>query len=119
MIAALAAPEIQADERSVHVVLNEPFEINGERFDAGRVSLREVSRYTPQTTMNEIWVDETCLGLMMADASDSIGRTSDDRILFERDADGTLLLVGFAYRGERTHEFNGRRATAWLTVATN
>lgn len=112
LVAALAAPELQAAERSVHANLDEPFLINGDVYDAGRVTLREVGDYNPRTTMNEVWVGETCLGLMLAERTSAPVTHSNDRLLFERDYNGTLMLVGFAYRGERTHEFYRYEAVA-------
>ena len=105
LLAALAAPELEAAERSVHANMDEPFQINGDVYEAGRVTLREIGHYNPQTTMNEVWVGGTCLGLMLAERTAAPVTNSDDRLMFERDYNGTLMLVGFAYRGERTHEF--------------
>lgn len=111
LIATLAAPEIAAAQHSVNATITEPFEFNGEVFDSGKVTVRELSHYNPGTTLNEIWIDGRCLGLMLADVASSDARPeSNDRILLERSAAGHLVLVGFAYHDQAAREFYGYEA---------
>ncbi len=113
LLAALAAPELAAEQHSVSATIQEPFEFNGEVFGPGAVSVREISDYNPATTLNEIWVDGRCLGLMLADVSRSpSNRGIDDRMIFERSAAGHLVLVGFAYRNQPAREFYGYETAA-------
>jgi hypothetical protein len=105
LVAALAAPEMAAAGRTVTATLGEPFEINGESFGGGELTLREVSSYNPTMTLNEVWVGERCLGLMLADSVQGAAPGSEDRIIFERNDLGRLVLVGFAYRNRTEHEF--------------
>ncbi len=94
-------------------MIQEPFEFNGEAFGPGTVTVRELSYYNPGTTLNEIWVDGRCLGLMLADVSRSpSSRGAGDRIIFERSAVGHLVLVGFAYRDQPAREFYGYETAA-------
>ena len=108
LLAALAAPELNAAQHSVRATIPEPFEFNGEVFESSTVTVREVSQYNPGTTLNEIWVDGRCLGLMLADVSrDAASPGSDDQILFERGTAGNLVLVGFAYHDRPAAKFYG------------
>ncbi len=108
LLAALAAPELAAARHTVSAKISEPFLFNGEPFQPGTLTVREVSHYNPGTTLNEIWIGNRCWGLILADVSDAaVGRESDDRILFERNAAGRLVLVGFAYHGQPLREFYG------------
>lgn len=113
LLAALAAPELAAGQHSVRATIPEPFEFNGEAFGPGTVTVREVSYYNPATTLNEIWVDARCLGLMLADVTgDAASPGADDRILFERSAAGNLVLVGFAYHDQPAAKFYGYETAA-------
>ena len=112
-LAAIAAPEFAAGQHSVSATIQEPFEFNGETFAPGQLTVREVSHYNPATTLNEIWVDGRCLGIMLADVSDvPAGPKADDRMLFERAASGNLVLVGFAYGDQPEREFYGYETAA-------
>ena len=113
LLAALAAPELAAGQHSVRATIPESFEFNGEVFGPGTVTIREVSQYNPKTTLNEIWVDGRCLGLMLADVSHAPGDSgTNDRILFERGATGDMVLVGFAYHDQPAHKFYGYETAA-------
>jgi len=112
LLATLAAPNVAAAQRTVVAMIQEPFEVNGQRYDAGAVAVRQVSHYNPATTLNEIWVEHRCLGLMMADASDTTGLGGDDRMIFQRNPSGQLVLVGFAYRNQPEREFYGYETAA-------
>lgn len=112
LLAALAAPDLAAAGHAVTAVMDEPFEINGELFHGGAVTLREVSSYNPSTTLNEVWVGERCLGLMLANAVRDALPSSTDRIVFERSVAGQLVLVGFAYRDRTECAFYNFRTAA-------
>ena len=74
-------------------------------FPASAVILKEVSRYNPTLTLNEVWVGDECLGRLLAAASSDYWGRIDDALLFERDPEGHLVLVGFALRGREAQEF--------------
>jgi len=113
LLAALAAPELNAAQHSVRATIPEPFEFNGEVFESSTVTVREVSQYNPGTTLNEIWVGKRCLGLMLADISRSpSSRGTGNRMIFERSDAGHLVLVGFAYRDQPAREFYGYETAA-------
>jgi hypothetical protein len=105
LAAALAAPDLAAAERAVTATMDEPFEFNGELFDGGELTLRELSSYNPAMTLNEVWVGENCLGVMLAGSSPGATRGNEDRIIFERNDLGRLVLVGFAYRDQKECSF--------------
>ena len=113
-LAVLTAPDLAAAEHRVTATVQEPFEVNGELFPSGRVVLREISDYTPATTFNEVWINGHCLGLMLADVSSTPNASEQDRVIFERAPTGTLVLVGFAYRGQPQRTFYGyAELTRW------
>jgi hypothetical protein len=81
------------------VSVDEPFEVDGQLFPAATLSLRAVHEFTPTTTLNEVWVGDRCLGLMMAVRTDDPRlEASRNAVLFGRNLGGDLVLRGFAYR---------------------
>src|SRR6185295_3979913 len=64
--AAALAPKSFAGGPRLVAQIDEPFEVNGQLFPAGKLSLREVSSYTPVSTLNELQVDGRCLGMVLA-----------------------------------------------------
>ncbi|MDH3627442.1 MAG: hypothetical protein OEV00_03135 [Acidobacteriota bacterium] len=99
VVVGVTAPEAQAAGRRVVADMDQPFVINGQLFDTGRLSIQTISSYTPGTEMNELWVDNTCVGYLLSKSQDGeLG--ARDRFLFDRQADGHVVLVGFQFRGE-------------------
>lgn len=114
---ALAAPAAFAEQGRLVVRLGESFEVNGQLYPAGMLSLRELSSYNPASTLNEIWIDNECIGVLLA--SDTGSETGgEDVVNFERGPRGHLVLTGFAYRGKPVHALYGFRVEAggprWL-----
>ena len=110
VLVGLFAPESAAAGHRVAAQLTEPFEVNGHLFDHGELAVREIASYNPTMTLNEVWVGDRCLGLLLAAESDNVSSGTDDTLIFERTAQGHLLLVGFAYRGQGTNELYQFRA---------
>lgn len=105
LAALVAAPVSLAGGARIVAEVAEPFEVDGRLFPAGAVTLREVSRFSPTQTLNEVWVGDECLGRLLAvNASDYWGRV-DDALLFQRHPEGHLDLVGFALKGRKAQEF--------------
>jgi hypothetical protein len=99
------APASLAGGARIVATVEEPFEVDGRLFPAGAVTLREASRFSPTQTLNELWVGDECLGRLLAvPASDYWGRV-EDALLFQRDPEGHLDLVGFALKGREAQEF--------------
>lgn len=97
-VAGFASAALAAGPR-LAVTVDEPFVIDGERFPAGELSLRPLRNFTPTTTLNEVWVGNRCLGVLMASRTDDRSReASSDAVLFGRDDSGQLVLRGFSYR---------------------
>lgn len=111
-LAFLATPEAVAASHKVMARLEEPFEINGELYPGGQLAVRQLRSYNPSSTFVEVWVDDDCLGVLLA-AGTSVGERNDESsLIFERGRRGHLVLVGFAYRGGAQHEFYQFRVDA-------
>jgi len=120
--AAALAPKSFAGGPRLVAQIDEPFEVNGQLFPAGKLSLREVSSYTPVSTLNELQVDGRCLGMVLAQEIEGSLDASDDQMIFERrGADGHLVLVSMALRGQptrRLHSLSERAGRApWVAAA--
>ena len=102
MIVALAvmvtvfAPSGVADDRRVRVSINEPFEINGQLYPAGEVTVKTVRTYNPSSLLSEIWVGRECLGVFRALRISEDAPTEKATVNFRRTGAGHLALVGFA-----------------------
>jgi hypothetical protein len=92
-------PDSMAGER-LSVRVDEPFEINGELFPAGKLSLREVRTLTPVATLHEVRVDGNSLGLLMVRPDGTTEAARNDEFIFSRSADGHLVLEALAVAGE-------------------
>jgi len=107
----MLAPSIEAGDRVVFRV-NERFEVNGKLFPPGTVVLRALTSYTPVATLNEIRVGGDSLGLLMAHEVANEPAATADELVFRRAADGHLVLVAHAVRGEPIREFYGYRTVS-------
>jgi len=105
----IVAPGVDAATHRIRAQIDEPFEINGRLFPAGEISVQQVSVYNPTLSLSKVCVEGECLGLMPARISPAEAVNDDHALFFERDADGHLVLVGYAYRGgseiQRLYEF--------------
>ena len=96
VLVTLFAPSGVADERRVVVSINEPFEINGQLYPAGEVTVKNVRTYNPSSLLSEIWVGRECLGVFRASRISADAPTANHTVTFKRTAAGHLALVGFA-----------------------
>ncbi len=107
---ASASPALAVGPR-LSVRVSEPFEVAGRIYPAGSLSLRTIVDYNPSTAMDEVWIGNECLGLLLAERSLN-GRPSDqDTVTFERNHEGRLVLVGYVLRGDGKDNVYRYRAT--------
>jgi hypothetical protein len=99
VMVTLFAPSGVADERRVVVSVNEPFEVDGQLYPAGEVTVKNVRTYNPTSMLSEIWVGRDCLGVFRASKISDDAPISDHSVTFQRTAAGHLALVGFASGG--------------------
>jgi hypothetical protein len=94
-----------AAEPRLVVEIDEPFLLQGRVCPAGTVSLRQVSRYNPASTLHEIRVGGESLGVFLADRVVRDGGDGEDTIRFERNRHGDLVLLGYTVHRSGTTEF--------------
>jgi hypothetical protein len=100
VLAAVLAPPVSAAGRQLVVRVSEPFEVNGQLHPAGRLSLREVSEFSPVATLNEVRLDGRSLGVVFARVDADRTRAPRDEVIFERSERGHLVLASMALRGQ-------------------
>ena len=115
-IVTLLAPSAHAADQ-LSVAVDEPFEIDGETFDPATVTLRHVQGFNPTAEFHEVWIDGKCLGVMIARSDASTDRAADNAMVFTRNADDRLVLVGMTLRGERAMSLHRVGATLARTAA--
>jgi len=100
--------------------VSRPVVVNGQLYPSGLLSVRQIASYSPTSTLNEVWVGEECLGLLLAETRPGAGQAQGDALEFEVDDRGHLVLVGFSYRGQDWHELARPRPAirgAWPRTA--
>ena len=114
LAAALAlAPGALARDVRLSARVTEPFELNGKLYPASPIVVEHVRDYTPSSVLSEVWVGSEFVGLLRADRVEPQGGVESTSIACERDARGTLVLVGYSsvVPGERGEfRFHGARA---------
>ena len=101
LVAGFLAPETPAAESTMTVQVDEPFEINGEAYAAGTISLRRFASYSPISSLHEVRVNGQSFGYVMArNTTDSDEISTSNHVVFERNAQGRLVLASLATRGE-------------------
>ena len=127
VIAVLAVgfvPSAMADQHRLRVAIDEPFMVNGYTFAPGQLLLRQLGDYNPIATLNEIWVGNHCLGVLLAREVPGATASDHDSMILVRNGDGLLVLVGVAFRGEPARDLfasdqyadRGRRAAPDVTA---
>ena len=119
-VSLLIAPVSRAASHRVVAQLGEPFLINGQRYPAGELAVRHLGSYNPSSALVQIWVDDECVGIMLATGAASGAENGESSLVFERNHRGDLVLVGFAYRGQVQQEFYRYRADEtqhWVSPA--
>lgn len=85
----------QAGDPQVRFRVKEPFRVGSHAYDAGVISLRTISAFTPSRPILEVWVNNECLGLMTMHRSTSDALRGTEA-LFLRGGDGRLEMSGFS-----------------------
>jgi len=99
MATLLTAPAAAATDQPVRFEVPGPFRVGNQGFDAGVISVHNISTYTPSTSLLEVWVNGECLGLLTAHRSVSEVPPVHPEALFHRDEDGRLEMIGFQMTG--------------------
>ena len=104
---AVALATAEAGEPKLVIDVEEPFLLQGQICPAGTVSIRFVSRYNPASTLHEIRVGGEPLGVFRADHVVAEDPDAEDTVRFERNRQGTLVLLGYTLRrGGSTEAFS-------------
>lgn len=121
-VTMLFAPDVAAKEYRLRVEVDEPFEVHGERFEAGTLTIREFANLNPTSTLHELSLGKSSLGMLVGKAA-TRGETAErDAAIFKRNASGTLVLVGVTFRGHPVRELfhfdDEAEPRAWVRPAT-
>jgi hypothetical protein len=100
VVAGLTAPAVPAASPRLVANVHESFEVNGDVFDAGRLSVRTVKDFNPIATLNEVRVDGKSLGVVLAQVDPEAAVSNRNELIFERSRDGVLVLTSIALKGE-------------------
>jgi hypothetical protein len=114
-IAAAFAPADAGHRLVVH--LDQPFEVAGEAFAGGTLSVRAVQTYSPVSTLDEVCVDGRCIGLLLSRPL-ATGPAANDALVFTRAASGVLVLRGLTLAGEPERELAQLAPSPVAGVAT-
>jgi hypothetical protein len=121
VLAALFAPPVAAEGQRLVVRVNEPFEVNGQLFKAGQLTLRELREYSPVATLHEISVDGRSLGFVLARNQANTSIATRDEVIFDRSESGHLVLASVALQGHPVRRLyrlgEGENSGTWLAVS--
>lgn len=116
-VVAWTTPSLAADRLVVRV--NEPFEVNGDIFPAGKLSLKQVQVMSPGSTLHEARIDGESLGLLLVRDNGSKAVATRDEMVFLRSADGHLVLESLAIAGRPVGKVYTYRADAGQWYASS
>jgi len=102
LLIVLTAPAIEASSHRMRVHIDESFELNGVLHRPNVVTVREVGAYSPTSVFAEICVGNRCVGRLIAHESDEEGLSEYNSLVFDRNREGHLVLVGIGFRGQPT-----------------
>jgi len=105
VVATVFAPTGTAADRRLVVSVDEPFEIGGELYPPGTLTVKGVRAFNPSLVMGEIWVGTECLGMYQATRVASATDAQGPSLTFRRTSEGRLALVGFS---STLHDLSGR-----------
>ncbi len=100
LLAGLLAPDALAEGRRLVVQMEEPFEVSGQLYAAGELSLCEVRAFSPVATLHQVRVDGQSLGILMARDDGRLALAQRDEVIFERSGAGHLVLTSVSLTGE-------------------
>ncbi len=91
-----SVPPAVASSDQLLVNVPEPFEVSGQIFPAGPVTVQHVGEATPATTIDQVRIGNEYVGVLIADRSRTQGQDLlSPSLVFERAVRGHLVLVGF------------------------
>ena len=115
LLTVVFAPATPAAEHRLKVYVEESFEVNGAVYESGWLTLRQIGSYNPTSTINEIWVGRKCLGVLLAVEMPGEPSSTSDSLIFSRDAEGGLVLVGVGLRDEPArHLYRYDENSRWM-----
>lgn len=121
VLAGVFAPPVQAAGPRWVARVDEPFEVGGQVFPPGELSLREVNTYSPVATLNEVRVDGRSLGFVLARCEKSAPLATRNELIFQRSEQGHLVLAFVALRGQEVRQVyylgEGENAGTWQAAA--
>ena len=96
VVTLMLGPSAEAGDLQVRFKVQEPFRVGSHAYDAGVISLRTVSAFTPSRPILDVWVNGECLGMMTMLRSVSEVPPRRTEALFLRGDDGRLEMSGFS-----------------------
>ena len=75
--------------------VSQPFRVGSHTYAAGTISLHVLRDYNPTTSLLEVYVNGTCIGLIAARRDVSDVRSTRTEALFQRDDEGVLVMTGY------------------------
>ena len=100
LLAGLLAPDALAEGRRLVVQMEEPFEVSGQLYAGGELSLCEVRAFSPVATLHEVRINGRSLGILIARDDGHPLVAQRDEVIFERSRAGHLVLTSVALTGE-------------------
>ena len=100
LVAGFSAPPAPAAGRLVSARVSEPFEVAGQLFEPGRLSLHEVQSLSPVATLTEVRVAGRSLGIIVAREQTASAIAARSEVIFERSPHGHLILAALALEGQ-------------------
>jgi len=121
VLAGLFAPPVPAAGPRLVVQVDEPFEVDGQLFKAGQLTLRQLREYSPVATLHEVRVDGRSLGFVLARDQADRGLATRDEVIFERSERGHLTLAAVALQGHPVRRLyrlgEGEHSGTWQAVS--
>ena len=107
LVVILSAPPMAGEHKRLTIMMEEPYEISGTVYPAGKLSFKELKQYNPTTSFQEVWIDNECIGFVQAKSMPGTEKASSNHFVFKRDAlEGRLALVGIAFKGEHARDIS-------------
>jgi hypothetical protein len=102
--AAWTSPEAAPQVVRVVVTMEEPFSVQGRMYPGGRLTLRAIGDACPGTSLHEVALDGSTVGVLPAHREGVEGRPRATA-LFGRDVKGRLHLIGYVGTDREIYRF--------------
>ena len=93
-------PDARAESDRLVAHIGEAYEVNGQVFPPGELSVKTIRDVSPVATLNEIRVNGRSLGMLLAQQVPNEVAELHDGLVFRRAAEGHLVLEAVAFEGE-------------------